>query len=74
MTAEYEHKQPRVVEGVLQALIEEGGFTVAPANKTAGAKDLDEKTRGYGFFHPWKKDIRKSSPVWTASLTPRWKA
>lgn len=33
VTAEYLHKQPRVVEGVLQALIEGLAFTVAPANK-----------------------------------------
>ena len=50
VTAEYLHKQPRVVEGVLQALIEGLAFTVAPANKSLVLKDLDEETRCYGSF------------------------
>jgi len=43
VTAEYLHKQPRVVEGVLQALIEGLAFTVAPANKPLVLKTLITK-------------------------------
>ncbi len=43
VTAEYLHKQPRVVEGVLQALIEGLAFTVAPANKPLVLKTLTRK-------------------------------
>ncbi len=43
MTAEYLHKQPRLVEGVLQALIEGLAFTVAPANKPLVLKTLTRK-------------------------------
>ena len=43
MTAEYLHKQPHVVEGVLQALIEGLAFTVAPANKALVLKTLVRK-------------------------------
>lgn len=43
VTAEYLHKQPRVVEGVLQALIEGLAFTVAPANKALVLKTLVRK-------------------------------
>jgi ABC-type nitrate/sulfonate/bicarbonate transport system substrate-binding protein len=43
VTAEYLRKQPRVVEGVLQALIEGLAFTVAPANKSLVLKTLMRK-------------------------------
>ena len=43
VTAEYLHKQPRVVEGVLQALIEGLAFTIAPANKPLVLKTLTRK-------------------------------
>ena len=43
VTAEYLRKQPRVVEGVLQALIEGLAFTVAPANKPLVLKTLNRK-------------------------------
>jgi ABC-type nitrate/sulfonate/bicarbonate transport system substrate-binding protein len=43
VTAEYLRKQPRVVEGVLQALIEGLAFTVAPANKPLVLKTLAKK-------------------------------
>jgi ABC-type nitrate/sulfonate/bicarbonate transport system substrate-binding protein len=43
VTAEYLRKQPRVVEGVLQALIEGLAFTVAPANKPLVLKTLTKK-------------------------------
>ncbi len=43
VTAEYLHKQPRLVEGVLQALIEGLAFTVAPANKPLVLKTLTRK-------------------------------
>ena len=43
VTGEYLHKQPRMVEGVLQALIEGLAFTVAPANKPLVLKTLTRK-------------------------------
>ncbi len=43
VTAEYLHMQPRVVEGVLRALIEGLAFTVAPANKPLVFKTLTRK-------------------------------
>jgi ABC-type nitrate/sulfonate/bicarbonate transport system substrate-binding protein len=43
VTADYLRKQPRVVEGVLQALIEGLAFTVAPANKPLVLKALTKK-------------------------------
>ena len=43
VTAEYLRKQSRVVEGVLQALIEGLAFTVAPANKALVLKTLTMK-------------------------------
>lgn len=43
VTAEYLHKQPRVVEGVLQALIEGLAFTIAPAHKSLVLKTLTKK-------------------------------
>jgi len=43
VTAEYLHRQPRVVEGVLQALIKGLAFTVAPANKSLVLKTLTKK-------------------------------
>jgi len=43
VTGEYLHKQPRVVEGVLQALIEGLAFTIAPANKSLVLKTLMRK-------------------------------
>jgi len=43
VTGEYFHKQPRGVEGVLQALIEGLAFTVAPANKPLVLKTLIRK-------------------------------
>lgn len=49
VTAEYLHRQPRVVEGVLQALIEGLAFTVAPANKALALKTL---TRKLGVLDP----------------------
>ena len=49
VTAEYLHKQRRVVEGVLQALIEALAFTVAPANKALVLKTL---TRKLGVMDP----------------------
>ena len=49
VTAEYLRKQPRVVEGVLQALIEGLAFTVAPANKPLVLKTL---TRKLGVMDP----------------------
>jgi NitT/TauT family transport system substrate-binding protein len=43
VTADYLHKQPRVVEGALQALIEGLAFTVAPANKAVVLKTLTKR-------------------------------
>ena len=43
VTGEYLHEQPRVVEGVLQALIEGLAFTVAPVNKSLVLKTLMKK-------------------------------
>jgi NitT/TauT family transport system substrate-binding protein len=43
VTADYLRKQPRVVEGVLQALIEGLAFTVAPTNKPLVLKALTKK-------------------------------
>jgi NitT/TauT family transport system substrate-binding protein len=43
VTAEYLRKQSRVVEGVLQALIEGLAFTVAPVNKALVLKTLTKK-------------------------------
>src|SRR4029077_10829042 len=43
VTADYLHKQPRVAEGVLQALIEGLAFTVAPANKATVLKSLTKR-------------------------------
>jgi ABC-type nitrate/sulfonate/bicarbonate transport system substrate-binding protein len=43
VTGEYLHKQPRMVEGVLRALIEGLAFTVAPANKPVVLKTLRNK-------------------------------
>jgi NitT/TauT family transport system substrate-binding protein len=43
VTGEYLHKQPRMVEGVMRALIEGLAFTVAPANKAVVFKTLTSK-------------------------------
>jgi NitT/TauT family transport system substrate-binding protein len=43
VAADYLHKQSRVVEGVLQGLIEGLAFTVAPANKPVVLKTLIKK-------------------------------
>ena len=43
VTADYLHKQPRVAEGVLQALIEGLAFTVAPANKAAVFRTMTKR-------------------------------
>ena len=43
VTTDYLHKQSRVVEGVLQGLIEGLAFTVAPANKPVVLKTLMKK-------------------------------
>ena len=43
VTAEYLHKQSRLTEAVLQALIEGLAFTIAPANKSLVLKTLTRK-------------------------------
>ena len=43
VTADYLHRQPRVLEGVLQGLIEGLAFTVAPSNKAAVLRTLTKR-------------------------------
>jgi NitT/TauT family transport system substrate-binding protein len=45
LRGDYAHKQPRIVEGVLQALIEGLAFTVAPMNKPIVLRTMMKKLR-----------------------------